>query len=400
MNKHKPSLKSAFHLLSDLEDAGYESHIVGGAVRDIVLGRPMGDIDIATSATPQQVMSIFNHVIPIGIDHGTVMVRYQSHSFEVTTYRTEDGYTDFRHPDEVAFVNSIQEDLSRRDFTINAMAMKQSGDIIDPFQGKKDLSRQIIRAVGDAHTRFNEDPLRMMRAIRFASQLQFEVTDEVRQAIYNQASLLTHIAVERITVEFEKLMAGEGYQNGIHLCYTLGVFSYLPIFSENKSLQMTVPKHNLFGFAQLITYYHEQTPAVSLIKWVKDWKLSNRVKREAFSLHYALTEYKQHGQVTLWLAYQLPEQLSGAFIQVLKALGYPVKKEGFTEVSAMLPIHSRDELSFQAKDLIQSFPNVAKGSWISEGMKKIEYAVVTKQLSNKYEHIKEWVDKWNPPASN
>ncbi|UOQ93559.1 CCA tRNA nucleotidyltransferase [Halobacillus shinanisalinarum] len=400
MNKHKPSLHSAFNLLSCLEEAGYESHIVGGAVRDIVLGRPMGDIDIATSATPQQVMSVFSHVIPIGIDHGTVMVRYQSHSFEVTTYRTEEGYTDFRHPDEVAFVNSIRKDLSRRDFTINAMAMNQNGDVIDPFHGKKDLSKRVIRAVGDAHTRFNEDPLRMMRAIRFASQLQFEVTEEVKQAIYNQASLLNHIAVERIAVEFEKLVAGKGYQNGIHLCDTLGVFSYLPIFSAHRSLQVAVPRQKLFGFAQLITYYREQTPTISLQKWVKDWKLSNRVKREALSLHSALTEYKQHDEMTLWLAYQLPEHLAASFIQVLKALGYPVKKEAFTEVSTLLPIHSIDELAFQARDLIKAFPNLEKGSWISSGIESIEYAVVTKQLNNKYEHIKEWVDQWNPPASN
>ncbi|MFD2925785.1 CCA tRNA nucleotidyltransferase [Halobacillus naozhouensis] len=395
-----PLFQTSFSLLTQLHRKGFEGHIVGGAVRDLVLGRPVGDIDIATSATPDQVNQVFDQVIPIGVEHGTVLVRYQSQSFEVTTYRTEQGYTDFRHPDQVSFVQSIQDDLSRRDFTINAMAMDANEKIIDPYGGKDDLANGRIRAVGDAQTRFSEDPLRMMRALRFASQLQFEVESEVRTAIEDQAAKLGHIATERVAIEFAKLTAGVNYKEGLQLCSQLGVFSHLPIFSKYHHLQKVVPADRLEGFAVLITYYYEQDNNIDILQWVKSWKQSNKVKRDSFSLAQALREFRKKDEVTHWLVYQLPEHLLISFVQLLRALGYRIEEQCLTNVAAKLPIQSRNDLAFGAKDLIQLFPQKPKGPWIKSGVEKIEYAVVNKQLPNKYEQIKEWVDQWNPPVNN
>ncbi len=400
MMYNDPLFQSAFSLITQLHHKGYEGHIVGGAVRDLVLGRSVGDIDIATSALPHQVTQVFEHVIPIGVEHGTVLVRYQSQSFEVTTYRTEQGYTDFRHPDQVSFVQSIKEDLSRRDFTINAMAMDLKGEIIDPYGGKEDLTNQRIRAVGNAQTRFSEDPLRMMRALRFASQLQFEVDSEVSTAIESQVAKLGHIAIERVAVEFAKLTAGDDFRKGLQLCSQLGVHSQLPIFSKKPHLQEIIPEDRLDGFAVLIAYYYEQDNSVDILQWVKNWKQSNKVKRDSFSLHYALREFQQKNEVTHWLVYQLPNPLIPSFAKLLRALGYQIEEQRLFNISAELPIQSRNDLAFGAQDFIQLWPQRQKGPWIKSGIEKIEYAVVNKQLPNQYEQIKEWVDQWNPPVNN
>src|SRR5699024_3914466 len=146
--------------------------------------RPIGDIDIATSALPEQIQAIFPQVIPVGIEHGTVIVRYNHVSYEVTTFRLDGEYSDQRHPDSVQFIDRIDEDLERRDFTINALAMNKKGQIIDLFAGKKDLARKMIRTVGNGYDRFNEDPLRIIRAFRFSSQLGFSIEKETLKAIH------------------------------------------------------------------------------------------------------------------------------------------------------------------------------------------------------------------------
>lgn len=165
----------AFKIIEQIESNRFQAFIVGGAVRDYLLNRPISDIDIATDALPADIMKIFDKVIPTGIKHGTVLVRSQQLSFEITTFRKESGYQDHRHPDSVTFVSDIEEDLSRRDFTMNALAMDRNFKVIDPFGGESDIKAQIIRMVGNPNHRLQEDPLRMMRAVRFSSQLGFAV---------------------------------------------------------------------------------------------------------------------------------------------------------------------------------------------------------------------------------
>ncbi|HET7615418.1 MAG TPA: CCA tRNA nucleotidyltransferase, partial [Bacillales bacterium] len=176
------TFRDAAAVVNHLIENGYEAYIVGGAVRDHLIGRRVKDIDIATSATPDKVDGLFDKTIPVGVEHGTVVVRFRHQSFEVTTFRKESDYKDHRRPSAVSFVSSLHEDLQRRDFTINAMALSREGELIDPCDGRSDLQRKLIRTVGTAKERFEEDPLRMMRAVRFASELDFRIEAETGNA--------------------------------------------------------------------------------------------------------------------------------------------------------------------------------------------------------------------------
>lgn len=205
---------------------GKKAYLVGGAVRDTFLKRPITDFDIATDATPQVCMEIFPYAIPTGIKHGTITVipRSRAYKVEITTFRTEDSYSDSRHPDSVEFVNDIVTDLSRRDFTINAMAIDfSSNEFVDPFEGKKDLARKLIRAVGDPQERFREDALRAIRAIRFSTQLEFAIDQPTLQAATTFSAALAKISSERIRDEFSKIMLAHRPSIGLALLVSTGM---------------------------------------------------------------------------------------------------------------------------------------------------------------------------------
>ena len=193
-------------ILNTLSAAGFEAFAVGGCVRDAILGRVPGDWDITTNALPEQVKALFRRTVDTGIAHGTVTVMLGSDGFEVTTYRLDGDYSDSRHPDKVTFTASLEEDLKRRDFTINAMAYHPEKGMIDLFGGQEDLQRRIIRCVGDPRERFDEDALRIMRALRFSAQLGFRIEEQTRAAIRAFAPRLQLISRERIHDEFLKLL--------------------------------------------------------------------------------------------------------------------------------------------------------------------------------------------------
>ncbi|MFW5811727.1 MAG: CCA tRNA nucleotidyltransferase [Alkalispirochaetaceae bacterium] len=199
-------------------DAGFELYLVGGAVRSMLLKKQPVDFDFATNATPRQVKDLFRRVIPTGEAHGTVTVIFRGSHYEVTTYRTETAYSDGRHPDTVTFASSIEEDLSRRDFTVNAIALRlPSGETKDPFSGREDLRNGIIRAIGDPAERFAEDGLRLMRAIRFATQLDFAVDEATFEAIGAEAHRLEVIARERVRDELQKILLSDRPSRGLSL---------------------------------------------------------------------------------------------------------------------------------------------------------------------------------------
>ena len=218
-----------------LEGQGYSAYIVGGAVRDLLMGKEPKDWDIATSAKPEEVRSIFYKTVDIGIKHGTVTVLLDDESFEVTTYRIDGNYSDSRHPDSVEFTDDIVKDLSRRDFTINAMAMDSNGNIIDPFMGRFDIMNKTIRCVGDANLRFAEDPLRILRACRFKAQLPGFIINNLPtrffMAVYAEA--LLNISSERIRDELTKILVSEDPISGFEAAYWNNVTNYiLPEFNK------------------------------------------------------------------------------------------------------------------------------------------------------------------------
>ena len=218
--------KNVENIIGSLEEHGFEGFAVGGCVRDSLLKKTPKDWDITTDALPVDMKKIFKKTFDTGIAHGTVTVLMDGVGYELTTYRIDGNYSDGRHPDSVSFSKSLSEDLCRRDFTINAMAYSNKKGIVDLFDGRKDLQNGIIRAVGDAKKRFDEDALRMLRAVRFASQLGFKIDDDTFEAIKEKAKLLSKVSKERIFVELNKSLCGDFAQN-IKMVYTSGLYRYI-----------------------------------------------------------------------------------------------------------------------------------------------------------------------------
>lgn len=230
-------------IINTLEDAGFEAYAVGGCVRDALLGRKPNDWDITTSAKPEQVKALFRRTVDTGIAHGTVTVLLDKDGFEVTTYRVDGEYEDGRHPKEVSFTASLEEDLKRRDFTINAMAYNSRKGLVDLFEGQKDLENKVIRCVGDPLERFTEDALRIMRAVRFSAQLGFSLEKETRKALLVLAPNLKHVSAERIQVELVKLLVSP-HPDYLRIAYEAGVTKeFLPEFDRCMETPQNTPHH-------------------------------------------------------------------------------------------------------------------------------------------------------------
>ena len=270
---HLKKKKKVEIIINTLEEAGFEAYAVGGCVRDALLGRTPNDWDITTSAKPEQVKVLFHRTVDTGIAHGTVTVLLEKDGFEVTTYRVDGEYEDGRHPKEVTFTASLEEDLKRRDFTINAMAYNPKKGLVDLFEGQKDLEDKVIRCVGDPLERFTEDALRIMRAVRFSAQLGFSLEENTRKALSVLAPNLKHVSAERIQVELVKLLVSphpdylrtayeagitkeflpefdrcmETTQNTPHHCYSVGehILHSLLYVKEDKVLRLTMLLHDI-----------------------------------------------------------------------------------------------------------------------------------------------------------
>ncbi len=230
-------------VLRKLREAGYEAYVVGGCVRDSLLRRVPDDWDITTSARPEEVKGVFHRTVDTGIQHGTVTVMVGKEAYEVTTYRVDGDYADGRHPTSVTFTPSLLEDLKRRDFTINAMAYCPEKGLVDEFDGESDLQKGIIRAVGDPVQRFTEDALRMMRAVRFAAQLNAEIEENTAAAIRQLAPNLRLVSAERIRTELEKLVVS-AHPEKLSDAYQLGLMDvFLPELSECMGCVQNNPHH-------------------------------------------------------------------------------------------------------------------------------------------------------------
>lgn len=242
MNQNIP--ENVKKILMTLTDNGYDGYVVGGAVRDYVMGNEPHDWDIATNAKPEQVKSLFRRTLDTGIKHGTVTAKIGDEGYEITTYRCDGLYSDGRHPDSVEFVDRIEDDLARRDFTINAMAMDVNGNIVDPFGGLDDIKRGVIRCVGNPDDRFSEDALRMMRAVRFESKFGFELDSETKEAIVRNADGLKNVSAERVCDEFTKILVSANPKKGFIDAYKTGITKQvLPEFDRMMECEQNTPYH-------------------------------------------------------------------------------------------------------------------------------------------------------------
>lgn len=245
---------------------GFEAFLVGGCIRDYLLNKTPKDYDIATSATPDQTISLFEKTIPTGLQHGTVTVVIENENFEVTTYRTESEYIDNRHPEKVEFVKNIKEDLSRRDFTINAFAYNHKKGLLDFFEGKSDLKNKIIRAVGNSDIRFNEDALRMLRAIRFSSQLDFDIAKDTLSNIEKNNLLINNISFERIRDEISKILISNNPRKGLILLKNTELLTnIIPEFKDTFSFDQKNPHHFEDVFEHSLSVV-EKTPSILTVR--------------------------------------------------------------------------------------------------------------------------------------
>ena len=233
----------AEEILRVLNENGHEAYVVGGCVRDSILGRCPNDWDITTSASPYQVKELFPRTIDTGLQHGTVTVMMDKEGYEVTTYRVDGEYEDGRHPKQVTFTSSLEEDLKRRDFTINAMAYHPKEGIVDLFHGMDDMQNKVIRCVGDPLERFHEDALRIMRAVRFSAQLGFEIEEETKAGISRLTQNLRNVSAERIQAELVKLLVSP-HPDYLRVAYETGITKeFLPEFDRCMETEQNTPYH-------------------------------------------------------------------------------------------------------------------------------------------------------------
>lgn len=257
--------KEVKSIIETLENEGYEAYAVGGCIRDALLGRQAKDWDITTDAVPQEIKRIFPVTIDTGIAHGTVTVRKNKKSFEVTTYRTDGKYNDGRHPESVTFVRDLKEDLRRRDFTVNALAYNEKVGLVDEFNGIEDLNNRIIRCVENPDRRFSEDALRMMRAVRFVAQLGFEMDSDTKDSIKKLAHTLDRISVERICDELIKLICTDRPET-MKLMYELGLTS---VFFPEWDKMMETPqntKHHRGSVGEHTIFVLQNVPATKAMR--------------------------------------------------------------------------------------------------------------------------------------
>lgn len=385
--------KKALPIIERIEEAGFEAYFVGGSVRDALLKKDINDVDIATSAFPAEIKQLFHKTIDVGIEHGTVMVLWDGESYEITTFRTESAYQDFRRPDKVEFVRSLEEDLKRRDFTVNALAMNKRGQIMDYFKGQKDLNDHVIKAVGSPQERFHEDALRMMRAVRFVSQLGFTMEQSTKDAIKEHHALLGKISIERISIEFMKLLQGKGRSKGLELFIQTGLYAYCPGLEDHKeNLQQFAQfegelSTRLAAWTMLIHYLAIPTPEV--IKFLKLWKCSNKEMQEVQLAVKTLRARLTHPYTAVELYHSgLPIALEVE--NALEQLQFPANKKQVKEYYEKLPIKEKKDIQITGNDILAAV-DAKPGKWLGQLLEEIELLIITGDLANNSTEILSWV---------
>ena len=390
----EPLFLEALPVMQQLVDAGYEAYFVGGSVRDMLLHKPISDVDIATSATPQEVKEIFPHTVDVGIEHGTVMVIYHKEGYEVTTFRTEEGYEDFRHPDKVTFVRSLEEDLKRRDFTINALAIGIDDQLMDFFDGIGDLERQCIRCVGDAKERFNEDALRMFRAVRFVGQLGFQIEENTKNAISLLKMNLSKVAVERMKVEFEKMIQSSYRNEAMQLFVETGLYQACPLFDGKGEILLKLAEFPIKEMSVLqawILFVDElKLSDKEVTHLLKSWKSSNEQIRDVL-VGYRTYRARKEEEWNFFLAYDCPYEVACEVEQLLIIQDKSSSMEGLEATYHSLPIRSMNDIHLNGHDIIRILKLDKKGPIIGQVLKTVEKMILEKSISNDAEVLETYV---------
>lgn len=392
----QPALIEACNIVNMLHDAGFTAYIVGGAVRDALMQRPISDIDIATSAQPEQVMAVFTTCIPTGLKHGTVTVIENEISYEITTYRTESQYENHRQPTAVQFVNDITTDLLRRDFTMNALALDTSFNIIDISNGQADLQARRLRCVGNSVERFEEDALRMVRAIRFCTTYELAPSHHLWRAMKLQKSLLSYVAMERIHHELEKMLQKGQLQRALSFLVRSGLLHHTKekmYFARSSTenmlndVSLTKLEHLYAKWATLYICANMEMDHIAhdlrALKQSNDQRSSILQLIDIFNKTTALKMASEAELQLFWakLLLQHNEKTVALFLKELLPVFHKVLPSNLLVAHQNMKITSIKQLVVNGKDILK-WTDKPSGAWLKQCLEHLTLQVALGQLSN------------------
>lgn len=386
-------LDAVWAVLYRLEEAGYEAYLVGGCVRDMLLGKSPDDYDVATNAWPEQVQSIFPKTVPTGIRHGTVSVMQYGERIEVTTFRQEQAYQDGRRPEQVEFITSLEKDLSRRDLTINAMAMDRKGKLYDPFNGKIDLLERRICAVGQAEERFREDALRMLRAIRFATTLDAQIESATWQGICQKADRMSLISRERIRDEWNKILvsnATTGLQLLVRSNLILHIFPGLTHIAEGEWIKAADCANRLseqLDIRHAAFFWRLDLNAADAASHLRKLRQSKDLIQSVWAILEAMPDSDPLGWTNEGWAFFLYRHGQDPVFRALQIVGRmrPEQEDAllslFHQAVSVQPIWSMSDLRVTGQDLMEHL-QIHSGPVIGQLLEKLVQAVLLDPSAN------------------
>lgn len=352
------------NILKKLNDKGYEAYVIGGFVRDYIIGRETYDVDIATSATPKEVKEIFELVNSNDENYGHVIFKDSLYNYDITTFRKEDNYTN-RHPDSVEFIDSFIEDAKRRDFTINSIYMDITGKIYDPYKGMEDIDNKIIRCIGDIEKKISEDPLRILRAIRFSALLDFKLEDKLAEFIKNNKKLIKELSFTRKKQELDSIFKSANKISGISYIRKLDLFDELGIYYDR--IIYTDDYLGIWAQIEFSEEYNFKTLELDKIKHIKN------------VINYGIID-----NIILYHEGLYP------CIVASDILGY--SHAYISDLYKQLPIYSINDIDIDGNDIMNEL-NVEPGEHIKDIIHDIELNILNGLLENNKEEIIKYINK-------
>mgnify|MGYP002407189567 FL=1 len=379
------SIDNGKFVVRKLKHNGFKAFFVGGCVRDYLLKEEVNDIDITTDATPNEVMRLFNKAVPTGLKYGTVTVVHEHNKIEVTTFRLDGNYSDFRRPDEVELTNLETIDVKRRDFTVNGLLMDENYKVYDYVGGMEDLNNKVIRAIGNPNERFNEDALRMLRAIYFESKLGFEIEKETLEAIKENASKIKLLPNERVMTEMQKALTGKHQNEAIKSLYRSDLYKYLPGLEKGiefiyKNINQNI---SVEVFYSLCFYLNGKVDT--------KWKFSNIDKNKYQKVLELLEKGKKFNYFTL---YDYGIEINVLANLVLYYLGETDNKiKDIRYKFETMPLRSLTDLKVRGNDILK-LTDKKRGAWLNKILNELAFKVLNGELKNDKKSLLKYCEEY------
>lgn len=357
-------LEIALKLLKKIEASGFEAYIVGGFVRDYILDRDSLDVDITTNARPMDIKKIFNDIFIPKVEYGSVTVFYHNIRFEITTYRKELSYINHRKPIEFEYIDNLLDDLKRRDFTINTICMNSKGEIIDLLNGRNDLDNKEINTVGNSYEKFNQDSLRILRAIRFATILNFKLSDDVKESIKNTKNNLVNLSYQRKKEELERIFSSSNAKYGVELLKELELDKELEIYNLSD-IKLDVDIIGIWASLNISEQYPFSKHEMELIKKIREAIIENNLCNEVL--------YKY-----------------GLYVNIIAGSIKGLKKKDIVNKYEHLPITRQEDIAITNKE-IMSLLNRKGGSYLKDIYMDLTKLILCEKLKNNKSDIEQYI---------